>query len=205
MSARNFIGSPGLRAEILGEAATPRGPSLRLGPAALRGVALARIAFGLVWAVDATLKFLPGFVHESFLGTLHHMQQGQPAAVHWWIGLFIGAFSTGTSAWAYTLGVVEALIALAMLAGALTNLVCVLGGILALGIWATGEGFGGPYQSGTTDIGASIMYVFVFALLALAAAGSTWGLDAWLRPRLGRFGWLCSRLPHAAGPRSDAG
>jgi nitrite reductase (NO-forming) len=37
-------------------------------------------------------------------------------------------------------------------------------------IWATAEGFGGPYTSGASDIGTAIIYaVFFLGLLALSA------------------------------------
>ena len=36
-------------------------------------------------------------------------------------------------------------------------------------VWAVGEGFGGPYTSGFTDIGTGIIYTVVFVtLLAFA-------------------------------------
>jgi hypothetical protein len=40
-----------------------------------------------------------------------------------------------------------------------------LGGLLSFLIWGVGEGFGGPYVSGSTDVGGGVIYVFVFALL----------------------------------------
>ena len=41
-------------------------------------------------------------------------------------------------------------------------------------IWAVGEGFGGPYTSGATDIGTAIIYALVFAAL--------WGLEQYTAP-----------------------
>lgn len=63
---------------------------------------------------------------------------------------------------------------------------------MSLVIWSTAEGFGGPYQAGSTDIGAAIIYVLVFACLVLGRAGLTLGLDRRLTPVLGRFGFLAS-------------
>lgn len=44
--------------------------------------------------------------------------------------------------------------------------------LTSLGIWAVAEGFGGPYNSGSTDIGAAVMYAVVaLGLLALNYEG----------------------------------
>lgn len=165
-----------------------------------RAIAVVRIAFGVAWGVDATLKWLPGFVHGSFLSTLRDAAMGQPAPVKAWIDVFITGFGTDTSAWAYALAAAETVLAMCLIAGMLTTVTCAFGAWLSLGIWSTAEGLGGPYRNGSTDVSASIIYVMVFALLLATAAGGTWGLDAWLHPRLGRWGWLCSRAPAAHRP-----
>jgi nitrite reductase (NO-forming) len=64
--------------------------------------------------------------------------------------------------------------------------------LLSLVIWTTAEGFGGPYKAGSTDIGAAIIYVIVFVGLFLSRAGLAHGVDRWLTPRLGRWGWIAS-------------
>jgi len=158
----------------------------------LRVVAVVRIAFGLVWVVDAILKWLPAFAHDSFIGSLQGARLGQPAAVQGWIDFWLDILQTNPPLFAHLLAITESLLALCLLAGAFTNVVCVLGALLSLAIWSTAEGFGGPYVAGGTDIGTSIIYVLVFAMLAACAAGGAWGADRWLRPRLGRAGWLCS-------------
>lgn len=163
-----------------------------------RAIAVVRIVFGAVWAADAVLKWLPGFVGGTFMSTLRDARAGQPADVKAWIDVFVATFRADPTAWAYALAVVETLLAVCLIAGAFTNVVCVFGAWLSLGIWTTAEGFGGPYQNGSTDVSASIIYVLVFALLFATAAGGVWGVDAALRRRLGRFGRLCSRAPARA-------
>ncbi len=59
-------------------------------------------------------------------------------------------------------------------------------------IWSTAEGSGGPYKAGSTDIGAAIICVLVFAGLFLSSAGPYYGLDRWLTPKLGKLGFLAS-------------
>jgi thiosulfate dehydrogenase [quinone] large subunit len=39
-----------------------------LTPGRLHGAAVLRIVFGVLWAVDATFKWLPGFIHGQTLG-----------------------------------------------------------------------------------------------------------------------------------------
>jgi nitrite reductase (NO-forming) len=53
-------------------------------------------------------------------------------------------------------------------------------------IWATAEGFGGPYQSGSTDIGAAIIYSFVFVALLIAdrPGPDPYSVDAYLETRI---------------------
>lgn len=158
----------------------------------VRVIAVVWVVFGLVWAIDATLKWLPAFAQNSFIGTLQGARLGQSSAVQGWINLWLNVLQGEPMLYARLLAVAESLLALCLLVGAFTNIACVLGGLLSLAIWTTAEGFGGPYVAGGNDIGASIIYVLVFVVLVASAAGSQWGLDSWLRPRLGRFGWLCS-------------
>jgi thiosulfate dehydrogenase [quinone] large subunit len=63
---------------------------------------------------------------------------------------------------------------------------------MALVIWSTAEGFGGPYAAGSTDIGAAIIYVLVFVALFLTNAGLIMGLDRRLTPAIGSWGILAS-------------
>ena len=64
-------------------------------------------------------------------------------------------------------------------------------------VWAVDAWF--KWQPGSTDIGAAIIYVLVFAALFLANAGLTMGVDRWLTPALGRWGVLASGpLPQRA-------
>ncbi|HEY5222466.1 MAG TPA: hypothetical protein VIJ18_05375 [Microbacteriaceae bacterium] len=158
-----------------------------------RVLAMLRIAFGLVWAVDAWLKWLPSFAKHTLMGKLLAAGEGQPAPVHAWIDGWTHLIATAPRVFAVLLALAESLIAVGLLIGALTNAVCSAGALLSLTIWATGEGFGGPYGDGTTDVGASLVYVMAFALLGAVGAGGAWGFDRWLHSTLGRMAWLSSR------------
>lgn len=147
-----------------------------------------RIAFGVVWAVDAFLKWQPAFQNQ-FLGMVTDAEDGQPGWVRTWIGAWASLLHAQPHAFAYLLAVAETALAIALLLGAFTNAFCVLGAVLSLLIWSTAEGFGGPYQLGSsTDPGASIIYVLVFLALLATAAGGRSGLDAKIRPWLARSG-----------------
>jgi nitrite reductase (NO-forming) len=64
--------------------------------------------------------------------------------------------------------VIESLIALAVIFGFARKLTYISSALFSLLIYATAEGFGGPYIAGSTDIGTSVIYVLVFiGLLAL--------------------------------------
>jgi nitrite reductase (NO-forming) len=64
-----------------------------------------------------------------------------------------------------------------------------IGLVYSLLIWTTAEGFGGPYTGDSTDPGAAIAYVVVFASLYLIddlAGRSPLALDSWIEAR---FPW----------------
>jgi hypothetical protein len=50
-----------------------------------------------------------------------------------------------------------------------------------------------------TDLGPSVGYIFASLALLFAAAGSTWSVDCWLRPRVGAFAWLAAPAVEARG------
>jgi thiosulfate dehydrogenase (quinone) large subunit len=79
-----------------------------------------------------------------------------------------------------------------LILGAFSNLTAVVGSLLSVAIWSTAEGFGGPYKTGSTDIGAAIIYLLVFTGLFLSFAGLHYGVDRWLTPNLGRLGFLAA-------------
>ena len=81
----------------------------------------------------------------------------------------------------------ETLIATALIFGFARKSTYIAAAVFSLLIWSTAEGFGGPYTAGSTDGGASIIYVVVFlGLLALNAyTGPSWySVDRWLERRV---------------------
>ncbi|HVC76507.1 MAG TPA: hypothetical protein VND96_08320 [Candidatus Micrarchaeaceae archaeon] len=173
----------------------------------LKGIGLLRILFGIVWGIDAWFKWQPDFIN-NFTTYLNGAQDGQPWPIHHWIVFWTNTVGIDPTFFAYATAVGETAIAIALIVGAFSNLTAVVGILLSIVIWATAEGFGGPYVAGSTDIGAAIIYPLVFAGLFLSSAGLYYGVDRKLTSALGRFGYLASgaftRKPKAATGRTPA-
>ena len=157
----------------------------------LNGIGVLRIVFGVVWGIDAWFKWQPDFIN-SFTTYLSGAQDSQPTWVHHWIGFWINVVGIDPTVFAYLVAVGETAIAVALIVGVFTNLTAIVGSLLSLIIWSTAEGFGGPYGPGSTDIGAAVIYVLVFAGLLLSMSGLYLGFDRKLTTALGRFGYLAS-------------
>ena len=145
-----------------------------------------RIAFGVMWLIDAILKWLPGF-RSDYMDTLMGQAQGQPGWLKPWFDFWINLQHPRATFFAYLVAVVETLIALALIAGFARKITNQSAIVFSLLIWATAEGFGGPYTSGSADIGTAIIYALVFTtLLALSAyAGpARYSVDYYLEERI---------------------
>ncbi len=95
-------------------------------------------------------------------------------------------------------GLMESTLALVLLLGVARRVGYTVGAVYALLVWAVGEGFGGPYMSGSTDIGTGIIYTMLFiALLVFAppARRERFSLDRVLERRLSW--WRLISEPHA--------
>jgi thiosulfate dehydrogenase (quinone) large subunit len=160
-----------------------------------KAIALLRVAFGLIWAIAAWLKWQPQFIN-SFSEQVSASQEGQPAAIQAWISFWSHLINTNPHLFAYVLASTETAIAVCLIFGLLTNLTCVVSLLLSLGIWSVGEGFGGPYKLGvSTDVGKSLVYALFSGVLLAIAAGRYYSVDQWLTRRLGRFGFLAAGVP----------
>jgi thiosulfate dehydrogenase [quinone] large subunit len=159
----------------------------------LHGAAVVRILFGILWAFDATFKWLPGFISgETLPDELGGAGDVTTPVVHEWMQLWniIGLANPG--AFATFIAILETIGALAIIFGAFSNAAFIGTAILSFGIWSGAEGFHLPFHQGMTDLGPSAGYIFASLALFFAAAGSTWSVDVWLRPRLGRLAWLAA-------------
>ncbi len=145
-----------------------------------------RIGFGAVWLVDATLKWLPGF-RSTYPDLLKEGADGQPNWLKPWFRFWIHLMAPRATLFAYLVAVTETLIALALILGFARKLTYVAGIGFSLLVWATAEGFGGPYTSGASDIGTAIIYALVFASLLVLNAQSgpaRYSVDAFIERRV---------------------
>lgn len=157
----------------------------------MKGIGILRIVFGLVWAVDAWFKWQPGFIN-NFSSYLTGPLDGQPVWIQSWINFWINIIKVDPHVFAYLVALGETAVAIGLLFGLFSNLTNIVGTLLSIIIWTTAEGFGGPYSTSSTDIGAAIIYVLVFAGLFLAEAGLFYGVDRYLDPLVGRWNILFS-------------
>ena len=159
----------------------------------LRGAAAVRILFGVLWAADASLKWQPGFIHGQTLhAELGKVSKVNTPVIHQWLALTHTVGMANPPVFAMGIAIIETLAALALIFGVLSNAAFIGTAMLSFGIWSGAEAFHLPFKSGMTDLGPSVGYIFASLALFFAAAGSTWSVDRWLRPRLGPFAWVAA-------------
>ena len=165
-----------------------------------------RILLGLAWTANAALKWVPAF-GAGFLSMLTGVSQDQPAFLKPWFGFVTEIASDGRAA-SLALGsaAIETYLAVALLTGFARKVTYSLGALYTVLIWATAEGFGGPYVAGSsTDVGAAIVYTLLFLTLLIHDSGigsSRLSLDSVLERRVP--GWhrvaeLESESPRISG------
>jgi len=159
-----------------------------------KAIAWTRIAFGLVWCINAYFKWQPAFA-DNFVGYIKETLDSQPPIIQSWLNLWIKVVSINPLLFARLVALGESAIAIGLLIGLFSNLAYAGGALLSFVIWAVPEGFGGPYTTGATDVGAGIIYIFVFVGLFLLSAGQYYGLDKTIRNKLGRWRFLSSATP----------
>jgi nitrite reductase (NO-forming) len=135
---------------------------------------LVPIGFGLIWAIDAGLKWTPQFQH-TFMKIIQAGADTQPSWLGPWYQFWETTLKPYAPALALAVAIIETVIAVALIVGFARKPLYVLGALWSLGIWAIPEGFGNTSRMAYTDIGTSIIYVTVFAAL--------WALDSCTGPR----------------------
>lgn len=187
------------------DAARPAAPGPAPSPApdgrAVRRYWIVRLLFGLIWGIDATLKWLPGF-RDQYLSMVQAAGQGQPSWLAPFFHFMVSAVRPAPGLFAILTALAETAICLSLLLGVAQRAGFIFGGAFAVLIWGAGEGFGGPYGMGSTDIGCAIMYTVLFVALAVAVPravrAAAPSLDAGLVRRWPRLAPLTFR---AAPPR----
>jgi len=139
----------------------------------------ARIIVGIIWAIDGSLKFMPGLA-ENLVDMIKQVAQGQPSWLKPWFDYWSATVSSNSQSYVTMTGIGELALAFALVLGLLRKVAYTFGFFLSLFILSVPEGFGGPHGSGSTDIGTGIVYalVFIFLLLINATFGpSRYSLD----------------------------
>ena len=65
-----------------------------------------RISFGIIWLIDAVLKWLPGF-RASYMDTIMGIRDGQPGWLRWWFDSWINLQHPDAIFFAYLVAVAE--------------------------------------------------------------------------------------------------
>jgi nitrite reductase (NO-forming) len=128
--------------------------------------AAVRAAFGLIWAIDAFLTWRPEFA-AHYVGYLQNAAQGQPQWLLPWFNAWIAVVTPAAGVFIWLTRILETLIAIGLLFGLARKWVYIIGGLFSLLLWATAEGFGGPYTTGASNLGPALVYVLLFAALLL--------------------------------------
>ena len=160
-----------------------------------------RVGFGLIWLVDAVLKWLPGF-RAGYMDTIMGIRDGQPSGLRWWFDFWINLQHPAITFFWVLVATAETLIALALITGFARKATYIAAIAFSLMIWATAEGFGGPYTSGASDIGTAVIYAVAFAgLLALSyyAGPARYSADYYLEQRISWW-WRVAELRRPDAP-----
>jgi nitrite reductase (NO-forming) len=97
------------------------------------------------------------------MSTIMGIRDGQPGWLRWWFDFWINLqYPVVTFFWAFV-AASETLIAVALITGFARKITYTAATVFSVLIWATAEGFGGPYTSGASDIGTAVIYAVVFA------------------------------------------
>jgi uncharacterized membrane protein YphA (DoxX/SURF4 family) len=158
-------------------------------------VAAVRIAFGGFWAIDAWYKWQPAFQRQA-ANMVTRPVRGAPHFLSGWFQFWSHLIAPHAALFGVSTAIVETLIAAALIVGFARRPLYLLGAVFSFLIWSVPEAFGRFWTAGQTDLGTSIMYVFIFlALYALDAAPGAggWSVDRAIMRRIP--GWRIVSQP----------
>jgi len=157
----------------------------------------ARRGRGVTIAVTAAAQSRQGEREPS-----HVQQRGTTHINVRWVRLRlcrIGLRARFVLALAYSIAAIETLLALALIFGFARKTTYILTAVVCMGIWTVAEGFGGPYTSTSTDIGAAVMYAVVAAallVLSLQCGPSRYSVDHYIEKRVNWWHWVAEFGAH---------
>jgi thiosulfate dehydrogenase [quinone] large subunit len=144
----------------------------------LRGIAVLRIIFGLLWAFDAWTKWqmLPTLSTTHFLQTINE----QPSVIAAWMKLWLHVVDLNAHLFLTCVILGEVCVALCLIVGAFNRLACGAGMFLTLLLWSTAIGFVWPYGAGATTTTVVVISLLASLGLWLGDAGQTFSLQRYL-------------------------
>lgn len=152
-------------------------------------VAGLRIFVGVIWAGDAVLKFLPGATPLTAYYLLVS-QAGLQPSVSGWFSFWASLVASNPGLWWYGAGIIEFLLAASLIFGLARRLAYAGGSVFSLALWLTAEGFGGPYEVGTIDLGvglASALLLLALWQVESVSGPAVWAADVGVERRWGRW------------------
>lgn len=169
---------------------TPPAPTPNAWPAL--STAALRVAFGVIWMVNAAFTWMPGFA-ANYAGYLRNAAEGQPAWSAWWFNAWIALVEPHATLFLWLTRLATTALALALLFGFARRTVYVIGALYSLLIWSTAGGFGGPYAIGASNTGVGITYVLIFAVLIAInhrAGTSPYSVDYFIEQKWPGWSWI---------------
>lgn len=133
-------------------------------------IAYVRIAFGLVWLLDALLKFNPSF-YNNMLGLIKASDSDGPGWLDGWYNFWFTFLGSAPHFFTMIVIVLECFIAFALLFGFSRKITYFIGIIFSFLLWSVAEGFGGIFVGGETDPNAGIIYTLLFLLFFFVDSG----------------------------------
>lgn len=162
-----------------------------------------RMLFGFIWGLDAVLKLIPETVFW-FQERMIAIGIGQPSWLSGWFAFWLAQANSNGGVDVALVAGLEFLLALALVLGLLRKVAYIGGFALSLLVWATAEGFGGPYDPGTFDVGAGIVYAIAFLFLLVldgALPFDPFTLDARIERRWPKWTSWAEVASALVGPR----
>jgi uncharacterized membrane protein YphA (DoxX/SURF4 family) len=147
-----------------------------------------RALFGVAWLLDGAWKFQPGMA-DIFVSMTNQSISMHPAILQPWASFWAGQVAANPNLFVLLIGALELVLGLALIFGFMRKITYTGGILLSLLVWDIAEGLGGVFMAGVTDVGAGIVYVYVFLLLIIIEATygtSRYSLDYYIEKR---FGW----------------
>ena len=156
-----------------------------------------RTAFGVFMAIDAWLKWQPGFA-AHYVGYLQNAANAQPRWLEAWFHMWLRLVTMHAGFFITTTRLIETAIAIGLLLGLARRITYFAGALFSLLIWSTAEGFGGPYTSGATNVGPALVYALVFVAAALfehLLGRNPYSLDYYIGRRFPKWASLVEWAP----------